>query len=83
MSEEIIIGKRYSIVVPKKVRKRLNLKEGQSVIVREEGGRIIVEPLPEDPYRVLAETIGDFSYNEEEHEKKAEEWIKKVAYPRH
>lgn len=35
----------------------MNLKEGQRVLVRVEGKRIIVEPLPEDPYKVLEEVI--------------------------
>lgn len=83
MSEEVTIGRRYLIVIPKRVRRKLKLKEGQRALVREESGRIIVEPLPGDPYKVLAETIGDLSYSEEDYEKKAEEWMKRVAHPRY
>lgn len=83
MSEEVRIGKRFAIVIPKRVRRLLNLREGQAAIVSSEGGRILVEPLPDDPYRVLEDTIGDFSYSEERHEKTAEEWLRRVARSRH
>jgi len=79
MSEEVTIGKRFSIVIPKRVREKLKLKEGQRALMRHEGGIILIEPLPEDPYKVLSETLGDFSYSEDKHEKRAEEWLKKVA----
>lgn len=81
MSEEVTIGRRFSIVIPKGVRKKLKLKEGQRALVRHEGEVIVIEPLPEDPYKVLSETLGDFSYSEEKYEKKAEEWLKRVARP--
>jgi len=84
MSEEVTIGRRYAIVIPKRVRNRLGLKEGQRALVREEAGRIIVEPLPEDPYNALAEAIGAFAYDEEEkHEPGAEEWLNRVASAGH
>jgi len=83
MAEEVRIGRRFSFVIPRSIRKRLGVKEGQTAIVTAEGERIIVEPLPEDPYEVLVETLGDFSYSEEKYEKKAEEWLTKVARPRH
>lgn len=83
MSEEVTVGRRFSVVIPKKVREKAKLKEGQRALVRYEGTAIIIEPLPEDPYKVLSEALGDFSYREEKHEKKAEEWLKKVARSRH
>jgi len=83
MSEEITIGKRFTIVIPKKIREKLNIKVGQRAIVREENGTIIIELLPNDPYKALSDALGDFSYNEEEYEKKAEEWLKKIACTRY
>ncbi len=79
MSEEVTIGRRYSVVIPKRVRKKLKLKEGQRALIRQEGERIVIEPLPDNPYVILSETLGDFSYSEEECEKRAEEWLKRVA----
>jgi len=81
MSEEVTIGRRFSFVIPKRVRENLGLREGQRVLVRHEGEVIVVEPLPEDPYKELSEALGDFSYSEEKYEKRAEEWLKKVARP--
>lgn len=83
MSGEVTIGRKFSVVIPKKVRRRLNLREGQRALVSEEAGRIVIEPLPADPYQVLAETIGSFSYDEKKYEKKAEEWLKKAASGRY
>jgi AbrB family looped-hinge helix DNA binding protein len=83
MSEEITIGKRFTIVVPRSIRKKLGLREGQKALVRTEGQQVVVEPLTEDPYKVLAETLGDLRYSESRYEKMAEEWLKRVARPRH
>jgi AbrB family looped-hinge helix DNA binding protein len=82
MSEITKVGKRYAVVVPKPVRKRVALEEGQRVSVRAEGGRIIIEPLPKDPFADLAKLIPD-TYSEAKYERKAEELAKKLARTRH
>ncbi len=78
MSEESVIGRRYALVIPKAIREELKLKEGQRVLIRVEDGRIIVEPLPWDPYEVLEMVVGD-SYEEQKEEAGAEEWLKSRA----
>jgi len=78
MSEYVTIGKRYTLVIPKKIRERLRLKEGQKVLIRVEGNRVIIETCPDEPFSVLREIVKG-SYSEEEEEKKAEEWLKKYA----
>ena len=78
MSEEVVIGRRYTLVIPKKAREELDLREGQRVMVRVEDGRIILEPFPWDPYSVLGELIRE-PYEESRDEAKAEEWLKKHA----
>lgn len=83
MSEEVTIGRRYTMVIPKSIRKKLGLKEGQKLFVREQAGKILIEPLPADPYKTLAALLGDFTYAEEKHEKVAEGWLKKIARSRH
>lgn len=83
MSDEITIGRRYTLVIPKSIRKKLGLKEGQKVFVREQEGMIVIEPLPSDPYKTLAMVLGDFTYVEEKHERLAEGWLKKVARSGH
>jgi AbrB family looped-hinge helix DNA binding protein len=83
MSEEVTVGKRFTLVIPRAVRRLVALSEGQRALVRADDGRIIIEALPANPYDVLSETVGDIEYSETRHEKKAEEWLRKVARPRH
>lgn len=83
MSEEVSIGRKFSVVIPKSIRRRLQLREGQKALVALEGERIVIEPLPEDPDAVFDKILGDFSYSEDQHEKATEEWLKRIARPRH
>ena len=78
MSEQTVVGKRHTIVVPKSVRKLVSLKEGQDVLVRAEGTRIVIEPLPENPYETLERVVGQ-PYEEKRDERRAEEWVKRRA----
>ena len=78
MSEQTVVGKRHTIVVPKSVRERVSLKEGQDVLVRAEGSKIIIEPLPENPYEILERVIGR-PYEERRDERGAERWVKRRA----
>lgn len=78
MSERAVVGKRFTIVVPKAIRRRLGLKEGQSVLLSVEGGKLLVQPLPEDPYEVLKQVVGE-PYDETKDEKRAEEWLMRRA----
>jgi len=78
MSEESVIGRRYTLVIPKAVREELTLKQGQRVLIRVEGRRIVIEPLPWDPYEVMEEVVGE-PYEEGREEVKAEEWLKSRA----
>jgi len=76
MSEETFVGKRFVIVIPKKIRKKLGIKEGQRVLISTDGWRIIIEPLFKDPFKILAEIIGE-SYDEKIDEVRAEKWLMK------
>jgi AbrB family looped-hinge helix DNA binding protein len=78
MSEDTVIGKRFTLTIPKSIREDINLQEGQRVLIRIEGGKIIIEPLPMDPEAVLKEIVKE-SYKEESDEKLAEEWVTKHA----
>ena len=78
MSEESVIGRRYTLVIPKTIREELTLKEGQKVLIHVEEGKIIIEPLPRNPYKVLEEVIGE-PYEEERDELEAERWLKSHA----
>ncbi len=78
MSEQVAIGKRFTIVIPKPIRKKLGLKEGQGLLIRVEETKLVLEPLPGDPYDVLKRIIGE-PYEERRDEKKAERWLKSHA----
>lgn len=80
-SESTKVGKRFTVVVPKSVRERVGLLEGQSILVGVAGGQIVIEPLPNDPSDVLRRIPG--AYSEAKYEKKAEELLMKNARPRH
>ena len=82
MSEQTVVGKRYTIVVPKSIRKRLQIDEGQRVIITVMGNQMVVEPLPKDPYASLARIIGQ-PYSERKYERKAEGLLKKFARAGH
>lgn len=74
MSEIVRIGRRYTIVIPKPLRERLGLREGQLSEMRLEGGRIIITPRSEDPFRRLSELIGGVVYDDDA-ERMAEKWL--------
>jgi len=78
MSEEQVVGRRFTIVIPKSIRKELTVREGQRVLIRIERGRIVIEPLPFDPYSIMEEVVGE-PYEEKEEESRAEEWLKSRA----
>lgn len=78
MSEEVVVGRRYTLVIPKNIREKLGLKEGQIALARIEEGKIIIEPLPSDPFKVLGEVIRE-PYNETKEEAKAERWLRQHA----
>ena len=78
VSEEALIGKRYTLVIPKSIREEIGLKEGQRVLIYSEDGKIIIEPIPANPYQILEEIIGE-SYDETREEMRAEEWLRKHA----
>ena len=66
------------MVIPKSIREELGLKEGQKVLVRVEEGKVIIEPFPLDPFKVLEEVIKK-PYDEAKEEAKAERWLKRHA----
>ncbi|MEX2705156.1 MAG: AbrB/MazE/SpoVT family DNA-binding domain-containing protein [Candidatus Freyrarchaeum guaymaensis] len=76
MSEDVVVvGKKHVLVIPARIRKRVGVKEGDLLRIRVEGGSIVLEPVSKDPFRVLAEVIGE-PYDEEEDEKRAGKWVR-------
>jgi len=74
VSAIIRIGKRYTIVIPKEIRRKIGLNEGSLLLARVVDNKIILEPLPDDPFKVLDQLITE-PYSEEVDEKRAEKWL--------
>lgn len=56
------LDKRGRIVIPKEFRRALNIRDGGEVILTLRGDRILVERA-EDPFQILAEVLGDLSFD--------------------
>ena len=79
MSEVMVrVGKKFTIVIPARIRRAIDLKEGDILRVKLEGNKIILEKPPEDPFETLARIIRK-PYDEEKEEKRAEEWLLRNA----
>ena len=66
------IGKRFSLIIPKDIREKIGLKEGDLVTIRKEKNLIIIIPEKVSPFKKLSNLIGDIKYDE-----KAEEDVEK------
>lgn len=78
MPEEVVVGKRHTLVIPKSIREELGLREGQRALAYVEGGKIVLEPFPGDPFKILDKVIRE-PYDEAREEKRVERWLKKHA----
>jgi len=79
LSESIVkVGERYTIVIPKEVRRSLGIKKGQLLRVVSDGEKIIIEPLPDDPFKVFEQILGDFQYSKEDRLKAEKLLLKEV-----
>ncbi|MGQ4913114.1 MAG: AbrB/MazE/SpoVT family DNA-binding domain-containing protein [Candidatus Asgardarchaeia archaeon] len=66
------IGKKYTIYIPKEIVKKLNLKEGEKIIIKAENGKIIIKRV--DEFFKKRKIWSEISF--EELEKESEELIK-------
>ena len=75
MSEKLVkVGKKFTVVIPLEIRKKVKLREGDIVKMRAENDKIIIEKA-EDPYKILERVIGK-PYSEKIDEKRAERFLK-------
>jgi len=56
--ERIRVDAKGRVSIPKGLRKSLGLEEGTELEVLEEGGRIILAPLVEDPVEAVFDVLG-------------------------
>ncbi|MGC9781220.1 MAG: AbrB/MazE/SpoVT family DNA-binding domain-containing protein [Candidatus Heimdallarchaeota archaeon] len=72
MAEVVVIGKKFLMEIPKEIREKANLKEGQKVKLTVKGKEIILQPII-DPLE-LALTASKFAETTfEEFEQESEE----------
>jgi AbrB family looped-hinge helix DNA binding protein len=48
MSEVVRLSKKYQVVVPRKVRKKLGLDRGDELVVEARGGKVVMKPKPKN-----------------------------------
>ena len=66
------------IVLPKKFRETLNLREGDEVVIILKGDRLILEKA-ENPFKVVEEILGDLTFSRELRRIAEEEALKAVS----
>jgi len=76
LEESIRVGKKNVVVIPSKIRKEVSIGEGDLVKIRAEGGKIVIEKMPSEPFKVLAKVSGE-PYDEKRDERKANAWIRR------
>lgn len=77
-SEVVRVGRKFTVVIPKKVREMLEIKEGDLLSVSVEDDKIILKPRKSDPFEVLEKVISE-PYDEKKDEAKAERWLMENA----
>ena len=68
------LDKRHRVTLPKQLRKRFRVVEGQKFFLLPYGEDLILKPVPKDPSREMSKIIGDFQFSSEAR-KKAEKWL--------
>ncbi|MHA1265864.1 MAG: AbrB/MazE/SpoVT family DNA-binding domain-containing protein [Candidatus Helarchaeota archaeon] len=71
---KIRIGKRFSVIIPKEIREKLGLKEGDLITIKKSENKIIITPEKISPFKKLANLVGDIRYNDET-KKEAEKYL--------
>jgi AbrB family looped-hinge helix DNA binding protein len=59
MSVVITASSRGQIVIPKEIRRDLKIVPGKKLSVKEESGRILITPLPDDPVEAFCGVFDD------------------------
>ncbi len=81
MSEKSVIRKRFTLVIPKKIRERLNLNVDDVVNLRVEDESIIITPIRENPFEKLDRLAKDVIYDEKA-KQNSENELKKLVRTR-
>ncbi|RLG74620.1 MAG: AbrB family transcriptional regulator [Thermoprotei archaeon] len=77
MCARVRVDSKGRVVLPKKFRDTLGIKEREELILILRNNRIIVEKV-ENPFRVLEEVLGDLTFRRELRKTAEEEALKEV-----
>jgi len=77
MCARVRVDSKGRVVLPKKFRDTLGIKEREELILILRNNRIIVEKV-ENPFRVLEEVLGDLTFSRELRKTAEEEALKEV-----
>ena len=78
MTEEGIIiklGKRFTITLPKEIREKLPLKEGNRLKLVRKSSHLEIYPLDDDPHKRLAQLLNKVDYRKVNLNKESEEFL--------
>jgi bifunctional DNA-binding transcriptional regulator/antitoxin component of YhaV-PrlF toxin-antitoxin module len=68
------LDKRHRVTLPKKLRKRFKIVEGQKFYLIPSGDDLIMRTVPKDPSKELAKILGDFQFGKKDR-RTAEKWL--------
>ncbi|MHB1867956.1 MAG: AbrB/MazE/SpoVT family DNA-binding domain-containing protein [Nitrososphaerales archaeon] len=68
------LDRRHRVTLPKEVRKRFRVVEGQKFFLIPSGDDLIMKSVPKDPSKELSKIVGDFQFDKEDR-KNAEKWL--------
>ena len=68
------MDRKHRVTLPKEVRKRFRMIEGQKFFLLPYGDDLIIKSIPKDPSKELSRIIEDFQFDREDR-RKAEKWL--------
>ena len=77
----IQLDRRYRLTLPKEVRERFRIVEGQKFFLVPYGDDLIMKAVPKDPSNEMSKIIGDLQFNKKVR-KKAEKWLLRATQSR-
>jgi bifunctional DNA-binding transcriptional regulator/antitoxin component of YhaV-PrlF toxin-antitoxin module len=72
------LDERHRITLPKDVRKRFKIVDGQKFYLVPFGNDLLMKPVPNDPAGDMSKIVGSFQFKRKDR-KKAEQWLLKTT----
>ena len=75
------LDRRYRLTLPKEVRERFRIVEGQKFFLVPYGDDLIMKAVPKDLSKEMSKIIGDFRFNKKDRNK-AKKWLLRATQSR-